>query len=37
GEKEAAMVATEAVKILAEWDEEKEKAGKKVWFPGLRG
>ncbi|ASJ04077.1 uridine phosphorylase [Thermococcus barossii] len=36
GEKEAAMVASEAVKILAEWDEEKEKAGKKVWFPGLR-
>ncbi len=36
GEKEAAMVATEAVKILAEWDEEKEKKGKKVWFPGLR-
>jgi len=37
GEKEAALVASEAVKILAEWDEEKEKAGKKVWFPGLRG
>ncbi|WP_297534381.1 uridine phosphorylase [Thermococcus sp.] len=37
GEKEAAMVASEAVKILAEWDEEKGKAGKKVWFPGLRG
>ncbi|WP_461863616.1 uridine phosphorylase [Thermococcus sp.] len=36
GEKEAALVASEAVKILAEWDEEKEKAGKKVWFPGLR-
>ncbi|ASI98086.1 uridine phosphorylase [Thermococcus celer] len=36
GEKEAAQVASEAVKILAEWDEEKEKAGKKVWFPGLR-
>ncbi|WP_297500368.1 uridine phosphorylase [Thermococcus sp.] len=36
GEKEAAMVASEAVKILHEWDEEKEKAGKKVWFPGLR-
>ena len=36
GEKEAAMVASEAVKILAEWDEEKERAGKKVWFPGLR-
>ncbi len=34
GEKEAAQVASEAVKILAEWDEEKEKAGKKVWFPG---
>jgi len=37
GEKEAALVASEAVKILHEWDEEKEKAGKKVWFPGLRG
>jgi len=37
GEKEAAMVASEAVKILAEWDEEKERKGKKVWFPGLRG
>jgi uridine phosphorylase len=36
GEKEAALVASEAVKILAEWDDEKEKAGKKVWFPGLR-
>ncbi|WP_197463571.1 uridine phosphorylase [Thermococcus peptonophilus] len=37
GEKEAALVASEAVKILAEWDEEKEKAGKKVWHPSLRG
>ena len=37
GEREAALVASEAVKILNEWDEEKEKAGKKVWFPGLRG
>ncbi|WP_456366927.1 uridine phosphorylase [Thermococcus sp.] len=37
GEKEAALVASEAVKILHEWDEKKEKAGKKVWFPGLRG
>ncbi|WP_297470285.1 uridine phosphorylase [Thermococcus sp.] len=37
GEREAALVASEAVKILHEWDEEKEKAGKKVWFPGLRG
>ncbi|WP_297486930.1 uridine phosphorylase [Thermococcus sp.] len=37
GEREAAMVASEAVKILHEWDGEKEKAGKKVWFPGLRG
>ncbi|ASJ02529.1 uridine phosphorylase [Thermococcus profundus] len=36
GEKEAALVASEAVKILSEWDEEKEKAGKKVWHPGLR-
>ncbi len=37
GETEAAMVASEAVKILSEWDEEKERTGKKVWFPGLRG
>ncbi|MBP1911937.1 uridine phosphorylase [Thermococcus stetteri] len=37
GEKEAALVASEAVKILSEWDEEKERAGKKVWYPGLRG
>ena len=37
GEREAALVASEAVKILHEWDEEKEKAEKKVWFPGLRG
>ncbi len=36
GEREAAMVASEAVKILAEWDGEKERAGKEVWFPGLR-
>ncbi|ANF22880.1 uridine phosphorylase [Thermococcus piezophilus] len=36
GEKEAALVASEAVKILSEWDEEKEQKGKKVWFPGLR-
>jgi len=36
GEKEAAMVASEAVKILSEWDEEKERTGKNVWFPGLR-
>jgi len=36
GEKEAALVASEAVKILAEWDGEKEKAGKKIWFPGLK-
>jgi uridine phosphorylase len=36
GEKEAAMVANEAVKILHEWDEEKEKKRKKYWFPSLR-
>jgi len=36
GEREAAMVANEAVKILHEWDEKKEKKGKKYWFPGLR-
>ncbi|AIF70075.1 uridine phosphorylase [Palaeococcus pacificus DY20341] len=35
GEREAAMVANEAVKILHEWDEEKEKKGKKYWFPSL--
>ena len=37
GEREAALVASEAVKILHEWDGEKERAGKRVWFPGLRG
>jgi len=37
GEKEAALVASEAVKILLEWDEEKGRAAKRVWFPGLRG
>ena len=36
GEREAAMVASEAVKILAERDEEKERAGKRIWFPGLK-
>ncbi|HIP89382.1 MAG TPA: uridine phosphorylase [Thermococcus paralvinellae] len=36
GEKEAALVASEAVKILAERDEEKERKGKKFWFPSLR-
>jgi uridine phosphorylase len=35
GEREAALVASEAVKILSEWDEEKERAGKRVWYPSL--
>ncbi len=30
-----AKVASEAVKILAEWDEEKERKGKKYFFPSL--
>ncbi|WP_456399048.1 uridine phosphorylase, partial [Palaeococcus sp. (in: euryarchaeotes)] len=33
GEREAAIVANEAVKILHEWDEEKERKGKRYWFP----
>ncbi|RLF78581.1 nucleoside phosphorylase [Palaeococcus sp. (in: euryarchaeotes)] len=36
GEREAAIVANEAVKILHEWDEEKERKGKRYWFPGLK-
>ncbi len=35
GEREAALVASEAVKILSEWDEEKDRNGKKIWHPGL--
>lgn len=33
GEKEAAKVACEAVKILSEWDKAKEQKGKKWWHP----
>lgn len=35
GEEEAGKTATEAVKILHEWDEVREKRGKKYWFPTL--
>mgnify|MGYP000183124450 FL=1 len=35
GEHEAAAVACEAVRILSEWDELKEKNGKKLFYPGL--
>jgi uridine phosphorylase len=35
GEEEAGETASEAVKILHEWDEAKEKTGKKYWFPAL--
>ena len=35
GEEEAGKTATEAVKILYEWDEAREKKGKKYWFPTL--
>jgi uridine phosphorylase len=35
GEMAAAKTATEAVKILAKMDAEKEKAGKKYWHPEL--
>jgi len=36
GEREASKVASEAVKILHEWDEEREKSGKKrYWLPIL--
>ena len=33
GEREAAKVACEAVKILSEWDKAKEQKGKKWWHP----
>jgi uridine phosphorylase len=36
GEKEAAQVASEAVKILSEWDVRKEVKCKKYWHPSLR-
>ncbi|MDH5770833.1 MAG: uridine phosphorylase [Candidatus Bathyarchaeota archaeon] len=35
GEEEAGKTATEAVKTLYEWDEAREKNGKKYWFPTL--
>jgi len=35
GEEEAGKTASEAVKILHEWDEAREKKGKKYWFPAL--
>ncbi len=35
GEEEAGKTASEAVKILHEWDEAREKRGKKYWFPAL--
>jgi uridine phosphorylase len=35
GEEEAGKTASEAVKILQEWDEAREKKGKKYWFPAL--
>jgi len=35
GEEEAGKTATEAVRILHEWDEAREKKGKKHWFPTL--
>lgn len=35
GEKEASKTACEAVKILAEWDEQSKNAKVRNWFPGL--
>lgn len=35
GEREAGLTATEAVKILNAWDAERNKQGKKYWFPSL--
>jgi len=35
GEEEAGKTASEAVKILHEWDEAREKNDKKYWFPAL--
>lgn len=35
GEREAGLAATEALKILSEWDTERDKQGKKYWFPSL--
>ncbi len=36
GEKEACMVANEAVRILHEMDEEKARGSKRLWHPSLR-
>jgi uridine phosphorylase len=35
GEKEAGQTASEAVKILAEWDEQVTKTKKRNWYPSL--
>jgi uridine phosphorylase len=35
GEKEAGRAASEAVRILQEWDEKKEKSGKNWFYPSL--
>ena len=35
GEKDAARVAVEAVKVLQEWDELKERRGKPLIYPSL--
>ncbi len=35
GEEEAGKTASEAVKILHEWDEARERKGKKYWFPAI--
>lgn len=35
GEEEAGKTASEAVKILHEWDKAREEKGKKYWFPAL--
>lgn len=37
GEKEVVLVVSEVVKIFVEWDEEKERVGKRVWYFGMRG
>ncbi len=36
GEQDTAQVASEAVKILSEWDVKKERRDKKYWYPSLR-
>jgi uridine phosphorylase len=35
GEEDACKVAVEAVRLLASWDADKRKSGKKHWSPGL--